>query len=501
MASGLYTVASGSDIQSSDIDQLVTAFLAETDLGTVSFIGPTAAPTTAPAATISTSSGNLVGTYTYVVTFVTGVKESYTGIVHITGETPAGPASASITTTSGHQVTVSSIPTGPVGVIARRLYRTKAGGTVYYLDQKINDNETTSVVDNVADSALGASAPTVNTTGTTFSIGSGAISFGSQTGSKAWIDEEGNASFLGNVTIGGLSITSAGLTVSSGETFTMNGTWAGTPIPNGMLAGNLVDSVTIAASDGITESVANPTGVGGSTLTLGLSAVPNSVLAGDLATSLSVTANDGVTATVTNPTGVGAVDLTLGLSAVPNSALAGNLVDSLTATDGLSVVNPTGVGAASYTIVLNGTTLSNGASGLSVNLANANTWSALQTFSVGMDLAGTVGGNFTFSGAPTFNAGLTVASGQTLNGAGSVDVGGTGTFGGAMQSAGATLSTAAGQVVKSFSNIQDDGAGNATTVGTQTVEGGLIVGTSAAGFEWTFDAATNSLVLSTVGSA
>ena len=68
-------------------------------------------------------------------------------------------------------------------------------------------------------------------------------------------------------------------------------------------------------------------------------------------------------------------------ASITNAMLAGNLVDSITATNGLSVTNPTGVGAASYTIVLNGVSLSNGTSGISLNLANANTWTSIQTFS------------------------------------------------------------------------------------------------------------------------
>lgn len=72
---------------------------------------------------------------------------------------------------------------------------------------------------------------------------------------------------------------------------------------------------------------------------------------------------------------------TLDAANIPQTALIGNIVDSLTATNGLAVSNPTGAGAASYTIVLNGSSLSNGASGLSIDLANPNTWSGIQTFS------------------------------------------------------------------------------------------------------------------------
>jgi len=68
--------------------------------------------------------------------------------------------------TSGDQHAVTSIPTGPSGTTARRLWRTAAGGSIYYLLHTIPDNVTTSYTDNKADSELGAdAAPTVSTAG------------------------------------------------------------------------------------------------------------------------------------------------------------------------------------------------------------------------------------------------------------------------------------------------------------------------------------------------
>ncbi|MHB1910228.1 MAG: hypothetical protein ACYCQJ_15325, partial [Nitrososphaerales archaeon] len=84
-------------------------------------------------------------------------------------------------------------------------------------------------------------------------------------------------------------------------------------------------------------------------------------------------------------------NLTLSGGLTLNGAISGSggpLVSSLSATNGLSVSNPTGIGAASYSIVLNGPTLSNGSSGLSLNLANANTWTALQTFGTDISFMG-----------------------------------------------------------------------------------------------------------------
>ena len=58
----------------------------------------------------------------------------------------------------------------------------------------------------------------------------------------------------------------------------------------------------------------------------------------------------------------------------------GPLISSLQNTNGLLASNPSNIGPASYTLVLNGTSLSNSSSGLEINLANANTWTATQTF-------------------------------------------------------------------------------------------------------------------------
>jgi len=68
--------------------------------------------------------------------------------------------------TSGDQHALSSIPTGPSGTIARKIYRTLAGGSIYYLLTTLADNVTLTYTDNKADTELGAeSAPTTTTAG------------------------------------------------------------------------------------------------------------------------------------------------------------------------------------------------------------------------------------------------------------------------------------------------------------------------------------------------
>lgn len=97
------------------------------------------------------------GAHRYLATFVTS-----------TGETQAGTPSAVATVvdkTINGQVVVSSIPLGGSSVTARKLYRTQANGSAYLYHSTIADNTTVSLTDNIADAALGAGAPSANTTG------------------------------------------------------------------------------------------------------------------------------------------------------------------------------------------------------------------------------------------------------------------------------------------------------------------------------------------------
>jgi hypothetical protein len=118
----------------------------------VSTRGPLAPPG-APALSI-VAAGALTGAYTYKLTFVTPI-----------GETKGGPTSTTITA-AAQQITLSGIPVGGPnsGVTARRIYRTTAGGAdgTQRLLATIADNTTTTFIDNIADSALGAQVPQAN---------------------------------------------------------------------------------------------------------------------------------------------------------------------------------------------------------------------------------------------------------------------------------------------------------------------------------------------------
>jgi uncharacterized phiE125 gp8 family phage protein len=96
------------------------------------------------------------GAHRYLATFVTA-----------DGETQSGTASAVLTVadkTVNGQVALTAIPLGGAQVTARKLYRTLAGGSTYYLLATIANNTATTYTDNIADASLGAEAPSTNTT-------------------------------------------------------------------------------------------------------------------------------------------------------------------------------------------------------------------------------------------------------------------------------------------------------------------------------------------------
>lgn len=115
------------------------------------------APPTSCTVASANAAGNLTasGQYQYKFTFVN------TALV----ESDVGPITSTfiISTTSG-QNTLSVIPTAPQswGVNARNIYRNANGGTAFKRVGTISDNSTTTFTDNIADSSLGATAPTDN---------------------------------------------------------------------------------------------------------------------------------------------------------------------------------------------------------------------------------------------------------------------------------------------------------------------------------------------------
>lgn len=111
----------------------------------------------APTVALGAGPGNVDnGAHRYVVTFVTA-----------DGETQAGTISNAVSVidkTANGKVSISAIPIGSALVTGRKIYRTAAAGSVYYLLTTIADNTTTTYTDNTADSGLGVQAPISNTT-------------------------------------------------------------------------------------------------------------------------------------------------------------------------------------------------------------------------------------------------------------------------------------------------------------------------------------------------
>lgn len=108
-------------------------------------------PPTTTATAGTNSNGTLTGDYRYKVVFVSSQVV----------ESDVGPATATFTAAS-EEILVSSIPVAPqsFGIDSRRIYRTSANASTYYLVGTINDNTTTTFIDNNDDAELGAAAPT-----------------------------------------------------------------------------------------------------------------------------------------------------------------------------------------------------------------------------------------------------------------------------------------------------------------------------------------------------
>ena len=116
---------------------------------------PPSAPTVALVATPIAGNVNN-GAHRYLVTFVTA-----------NGETQAGIASATVTVADkavNGKVLVSSITLGGSAVTSRKVYRTLAGGSTFYLLATVANNTDTTYTDNIADASLGVGAPSANTT-------------------------------------------------------------------------------------------------------------------------------------------------------------------------------------------------------------------------------------------------------------------------------------------------------------------------------------------------
>ena len=110
------------------------------------------APQTAPTINVlSQDEGNLqAATYQYAYSFVTALGQ----------ETPLSPTVVFHNSLANKPFLITNLETYALpNIVARKIYRTKAGGDVFYLVQTLNDNLSTSFIDNANDDTLHLLAP------------------------------------------------------------------------------------------------------------------------------------------------------------------------------------------------------------------------------------------------------------------------------------------------------------------------------------------------------
>ena len=177
MANSIKPVVPGTAPYASDIDQFGRIFSGTADVGPLTMAPVQTAPS-APTVVVG-AAGSLNGTYKYQLVAVTGWKEN-SGTIWASGFVP----SAESTIAPANKVVTVTLPTLVAPVIAYLVYRTAAGGAtgtekfVGAISSGVN-----SFSDTVSDASLGtgmptswkgtaipATVPTSNTTGTSFTV-------------------------------------------------------------------------------------------------------------------------------------------------------------------------------------------------------------------------------------------------------------------------------------------------------------------------------------------
>lgn len=115
------------------------------------------APSTNVIACALGAAGNIPnGTYKYTVTFT-----------HASGESVEHNPTTIVMAGGPKKIELSTIPVGPSGTVSRKVYRTKVGGSTYFLLTTIGDNTTTTYSDDATDASL----PTTTLPTTMYMIG------------------------------------------------------------------------------------------------------------------------------------------------------------------------------------------------------------------------------------------------------------------------------------------------------------------------------------------
>lgn len=109
-----------------------------------------AAPTTNPM-TFSFGFGGGMPTGFFIYAF------SYVDVSGV--ESALSPTASFVLSGGENQVFISNIPTGPSGIVARNIYRSKTGGGELYYDGKIANNTATTYNDSIADGSLQIASP------------------------------------------------------------------------------------------------------------------------------------------------------------------------------------------------------------------------------------------------------------------------------------------------------------------------------------------------------
>lgn len=131
--------------------------------------------------------GNIAFTRVTAPTAPTGVQGSGTGLdaggykykiayytTNTATPTEAGTASATITVTANKSIDLTIPTSSDSKVVGRKIYRTLAGGSVYYFVANVTNNTATTYTDTTPDASISSNvrAPAYNITGGSFYVGS-----------------------------------------------------------------------------------------------------------------------------------------------------------------------------------------------------------------------------------------------------------------------------------------------------------------------------------------
>lgn len=141
----------------------------DSEFGIINSTGYADAPTTVLTAELAGAAGSVDnGSHEYAFTFVTATGE--------TGLSPIGdPVVVTNNGVDGQVDLTSVVISADAGVTSRKIYRRFNGAGDFKLVDTIADNVTTTYTDNIANSALGAVAPTEDTTAAAVSFDASAV--------------------------------------------------------------------------------------------------------------------------------------------------------------------------------------------------------------------------------------------------------------------------------------------------------------------------------------